>query len=46
MLNTVPALLAVGISALVRQAGAADALDEANPIRHDTYWSVTSTLVI
>ena len=46
VLNTVPALLAVGISALVRQAGAADALDEANPIRHDTYWSVTSTLVM
>lgn len=46
VLNTLPALLAVGISALVRQAGAADALDEANPIRHDTYWSVTSTLVM
>lgn len=45
-LNTLPALLAVGISALVRQAGAADALDDANPIRHDTYWSVTSTLVM
>jgi ABC-2 type transport system permease protein len=45
-LNTLPALLAVGISALVRQAGAAEALDEANPIRHDTYWSVTSTLVM
>lgn len=46
VLNTLPALLAVGISALVRQAGAAEALDEANPIRHDTYWSVTSTLVM
>jgi len=46
ILNTLPALLAVGISALVRQAGAAEALDEANPIRHDTYWSVTSTLVM
>lgn len=46
VLNTLPALLAVGIGALVRQAGAADALDEANPIRHDTYWSVTSTLVM
>jgi ABC-2 type transport system permease protein len=45
-LNTLPALLAVGISALVRQAGAAEALDEANPIRHDTYWSITSTLVM
>ena len=46
ILNTLPALLAIGISALARQAGAADALDEANPIRHDTYWSVTSTLVM
>ena len=45
-LNTLPAVLAVGITALVRQAGAAEALDEANPIRHDTYWSVTSTLVM
>jgi ABC-2 type transport system permease protein len=46
VLNTLPALLAVGIGALLRQAGAAEALDEANPIRHDTYWSVTSTLVM
>ena len=46
VLNTLPALLAVGITALVRQAGAAEVLDEANPIRHDTYWSVTSTLVM
>ncbi len=46
VLNTLPALLAVGISALVRQAGAIEGLDEANPIRHDTYWSVTSTLVM
>jgi ABC-2 type transport system permease protein len=46
VLNTLPALLAVGIGALVRQAGAGEALDEANPIRHDTYWSVTSTLVM
>ena len=46
VLNTLPALLAVGIGALVRQAGAAEALEEANPIRHDTYWSVTSTLVM
>ena len=45
-LNTLPALLAVGISALVSQAGGAALLDEANPIRHDTYWSVTSTLVM
>jgi ABC-2 type transport system permease protein len=46
ILNTLPALLAVGITALARQAGAAEALDAANPIRHDTYWSLTSTLVM
>jgi ABC-2 type transport system permease protein len=46
ILNTLPALLAIGITALVRQAGAAEALDEANPIRHDAYWSLTSTLVM
>ena len=44
--STPCALLAVGISALVSQAGGAALLDEANPIRHDTYWSVTSTLVM
>jgi ABC-2 type transport system permease protein len=46
ILNTLPAVLAVGITALARQAGAAEALDQAMPIRHDTYWSVTSTLVM
>ena len=46
ILNTLPALLAVGITALARQAGAGDALGDANPIRHDTYWSLTSTLVM
>lgn len=46
LLNSLPALLAVGITAVVRQAGAGDALGDANPIRHDTYWSLTSTLVM
>ncbi len=46
ILNTLPALLAVGFNALTRQAGAADALDEVNPIQHDAYWSLTSTLVM
>jgi ABC-2 type transport system permease protein len=45
-LNALPALLAVGITALVRQAGGGDVLGDANPIRHDTYWSLTSTLVM
>ena len=45
-LSVLPALLAVGISALAAQAGAGDALDEASPIRHDTYQNLTSTLVM
>ena len=45
-LNTLPAVLAVGITALANQAGAAGALDEGMPIRHDTYQSLTSTLVM
>ena len=45
-LAVLPAVLAVGISALAAQAGAAGALDEASPIRHDTYQNLTSTLVM
>ena len=45
-LSVLPAILAVGIQALAAQAGAADALDEASPIRHDTYQNLTSTLVM
>ena len=41
-----PAVLAVGITALAAQAGAGAALGEASPIRHDTYQSLTSTLVM
>lgn len=46
VLNLLPALLAVGITALANQAGAAGGLGEATPIRHDTYQSLTSTLVM
>ena len=46
ILNGLPALLAVGIDALVSQAGGGAALDEVNPISHGTYWSLTSTLVM
>lgn len=46
ILNTLPALLAVGLLALARQSGAGEIIDTANPIRHDTYWSLTSTLVM
>jgi ABC-2 type transport system permease protein len=45
-LAVLPAVLAVGISALAAQAGAGAALEEASPIRHDTYQNLTSTLVM
>ena len=45
-LAVLPAILAVGISALAAQAGAGGALEEASPIRHDTYQNITSTLVM
>jgi ABC-2 type transport system permease protein len=45
-LSVLPALLAVGIAALAAQAGAGGALEEASPIRHDTYQNLTSTLVM
>lgn len=46
LLNGLPALFAIAITAIVDQAGGAPVLEDANPIRHDTYWSVTSTLVM
>jgi len=46
ILNTLPALLAVGFTALARQSGAGDLLEAANPFRHAGYWSLTSTLVM
>ena len=45
-LAVLPAVLAVGIAALAAQAGAGAALEEASPIRHDTYQNLTSTLVM
>ena len=45
-LGLLPAILAVGIAALAAQAGAGDAIGDASPIRHDTYQSLTSTLVM
>ena len=45
-LSVLPAVLAVGIAALAAQAGAGAALEEASPIRHDTYQNLTSTLVM
>ena len=45
-LGLLPAVLAVGIAALAAQAGAGGALAEVSPIRHETYQSLTSTLVM
>ncbi len=44
VLNALPALLAVGITALASQAGGN--LQDGIPIRHDNYQSLTSTLVM
>jgi ABC-2 type transport system permease protein len=40
-----PAIIAVGIAAVLRQAGAGQ-LEEASPIRHSSYQGVTVTLVM
>jgi ABC-2 type transport system permease protein len=45
-LSVLPAVLAVGIAALAAQAGAGSELNDASPIRHDTYQNLTSTLVM
>jgi ABC-2 type transport system permease protein len=45
-LALLPAVLAVGITAIASQAGAGGALEEASPIRHDSYQGLTSTLVM
>ena len=46
ILDAVPAILAVGISAFLDQAGGSEVLEQGFPIRHDTYWSLTSTFVM
>lgn len=46
VLAVLPAVIAVGITALVAQTGAGGALAEASPIRHDTYHGLTSTLIM
>ncbi len=45
-LALLPAVLAVGITAIASQAGAGGALDDASPIRHDSYQGLTSTLIM
>lgn len=47
VLALLPALLAVGISALIGQVGpAGPSLEEASPIRHETYYSLVSVLIM
>lgn len=46
-LALLPAVLAVGIGALIRQAGVpSDAAVQASPIRHDSYQGLTATIVV
>ncbi len=45
-LAILPAILAVGIAALAVQAGAGDVLDQASPVRYETYHGLTVTLLI
>ena len=40
-----PAVLAVGISALAVQSGAGDVLEQASPVRYETYHGLTVTLL-
>lgn len=46
ILALVPAVIAVGITALAAQMGDAEMLAEASPIRHATYQGLTSTLIM
>ena len=45
-LAVLPAVLAVGISALAAQAGAGDVLEQASPVRYETYHGLTVTLLM
>lgn len=45
-LAVLPAVLAVGVSALLAQAGAGDELENASPVRYETYHGLTVTLVM
>lgn len=45
-LAVLPAILAVGIAALAAQSGAGDILDQASPVRYETYHGVTVTLLM
>ncbi len=42
---TIPAIVAVGAFALIRQVGGGQFAEEASPVRHDTYYEIVATLV-
>ncbi len=42
---TIPAVVAVGALALIRQVGGGQIPEEASPVRHDTYYGIVATLV-
>ena len=45
-LAILPAILAVGIAAIALQAGAGDVLEQASPVRYETYHGLTVTLLM
>jgi len=45
-LATIPAIIGVGVVALARQAGMPPNLEDASPVRHDTYYGLITTLVV
>lgn len=45
LMAVVPAVIAVGFIALVRQAGAGDEVVEASPLRYETYFGVIGVIV-
>ena len=45
-LAILPAILAVGIAAIAQQAGAGEVLEQASPVRYETYHGLTVTLLM
>jgi ABC-2 type transport system permease protein len=44
-LATIPAVVALGVSALAKQLGAGEAIENASPIRYDTYYGLIANVV-
>jgi len=45
VLAALPAVVALGVAALASQTGATNQLDEASPIRYETYWQAIAQLL-